>query len=321
MANDDDLYAVLGVAKDATPDAIKKAYRKQAIKWHPDKNPDEQEVAQEKFKKIARAYEVLSDAQTREIYDKYGEAGLERGGGAGPAAAGGAAGGAGFPPGGFPGGMFGGAFGSGSSRVHVFSSSGGGGMDAARADEIFRSFFANGDPFGGDSGGIEALLGGLGGHGGPVRSSRATRRRGADGAGTRPDLLERGTVVQLAGMVSAAHLNGATGVVEDYDAAKERYRVALREVGGGRGSGQQSVAVKRANLRAVVAQPTVVGTSRTELNGRVAASATYDSSAKRYRVEGLKEDGEALALRPENVQLCAAAAAAPPRARALPCAG
>jgi curved DNA-binding protein CbpA len=57
---------VLGVRKNADADEIKKAYRKLALKWHPDKNPDEQEIAEKKFKQIANAYEVLSD---RKYYD------------------------------------------------------------------------------------------------------------------------------------------------------------------------------------------------------------------------------------------------------------
>jgi molecular chaperone DnaJ len=70
-----DYYEVLGVSKSATGDEIKKAYRKQALKYHPDKNPDNKE-AEEKFKEAAEAYEVLSDAQKRQRYDQFGHAGL-----------------------------------------------------------------------------------------------------------------------------------------------------------------------------------------------------------------------------------------------------
>ncbi|XP_074841158.1 dnaJ homolog subfamily B member 6 isoform X1 [Carettochelys insculpta] len=78
-----DYYEVLGVHKHASPEDIKKAYRKLALKWHPDKNPDNKEEAERRFKQVAEAYEVLSDAKKRDIYDKYGKEGLNGGGGGG----------------------------------------------------------------------------------------------------------------------------------------------------------------------------------------------------------------------------------------------
>jgi molecular chaperone DnaJ len=78
-----DYYEILGVAKSAAADEIKKAYRKIAIKYHPDKNPDNP-AAEDKFKEAAEAYEVLSDAQKKQQYDQYGHAGMNnRGGGGG----------------------------------------------------------------------------------------------------------------------------------------------------------------------------------------------------------------------------------------------
>lgn len=68
-----DYYKILGIQKGAAEEDIKKAYRKQALKWHPDKNKAAN--AEEKFKEIAEAYEVLSDPKKREIYDQYGEEG------------------------------------------------------------------------------------------------------------------------------------------------------------------------------------------------------------------------------------------------------
>ena len=70
-----DYYEVLEVSKNATADEIKKAYRKMAIKYHPDKNPDNKE-AEEKFKEAAEAYEVLSNPEKRQRYDQFGHAGL-----------------------------------------------------------------------------------------------------------------------------------------------------------------------------------------------------------------------------------------------------
>ncbi|MEM6720385.1 MAG: molecular chaperone DnaJ [Bacteroidota bacterium] len=114
-----DYYEILGVSKGASAAEIKKAYRKKAIQYHPDKNPDDKE-AEEMFKKAAEAYEVLSDDNKRARYDQYGHAAFDNGG---------------FGGGGFGGGMnmddifsqfgdiFGGAFGGGGG----FSGFGGGG--------------------------------------------------------------------------------------------------------------------------------------------------------------------------------------------------
>lgn len=124
MANvqSDDFYEILGVARDADEAQIKKAYRKLAIKWHPDKNPDNKESAEAIFKKVAEAYETLSDKSKRSIYDKYGKEGLTQGGG------GGGAGAQGF------------SFGFGGHG-------GQGGFSFERADDVFKKFFGGRDPF------------------------------------------------------------------------------------------------------------------------------------------------------------------------------
>src|SRR5271168_359012 len=84
-----DFYEILEVSKNATQEEIKSAYRKLALQFHPDRNPDNKE-AEEKFKEAAEAYSVLSDPQKRAAYDRFGHQGLQ-----------GAAGGAGFEPGAF----------------------------------------------------------------------------------------------------------------------------------------------------------------------------------------------------------------------------
>lgn len=79
---DQDLYAVLGVTKDADQDSIKKAYRKLAMQYHPDKNPGNK-AAEDKFKEAAKAYEVLGNKEKRARYDRFGLAGVEGFGGGG----------------------------------------------------------------------------------------------------------------------------------------------------------------------------------------------------------------------------------------------
>ncbi|ORX74142.1 DnaJ-domain-containing protein, partial [Linderina pennispora] len=72
-------YEQLGIDASATQDEVRKAYRKQSLKWHPDKNPNCREEAERKFKLLAEAYEVLSDPESRQRYDQYGTDGLKRG--------------------------------------------------------------------------------------------------------------------------------------------------------------------------------------------------------------------------------------------------
>jgi len=72
----DDYYEILGVPRTATEDDIRKGYRRQVLRWHPDKNPDNKEAAEERFKLVSEAYEVLSNKDKREIYDRYGKEGL-----------------------------------------------------------------------------------------------------------------------------------------------------------------------------------------------------------------------------------------------------
>ena len=82
MATEIDYYEVLGVARTANADEIKRAYKKMAIKYHPDRNPGDKE-AEEKFKQAAEAYDVLRDPDKRARYDQFGAAGVNGAGGFG----------------------------------------------------------------------------------------------------------------------------------------------------------------------------------------------------------------------------------------------
>lgn len=133
MAEKRDYYEVLGVAKNATADEIKKAYRKKAIQFHPDKYSDkpesEQKAAEEKFKEAAEAYDVLSDDKKRQLYDAYGH-------NMGPQGFGGAGGAGGY--GGF------GGFGGGFSMEDIFSNFGDIFGDAFQGAGTYRSYGAGG---------------------------------------------------------------------------------------------------------------------------------------------------------------------------------
>ena len=130
----EDYYSLLGVAKDASAADIKKAYRKLAVKYHPDKNQGDK-AAEEKFKEISNAYEVLSNDDKRAAYDRYGHAAFTQGGMGNAAAGGGGAGGFHDP------------------------------------FDIFREVFGRG----GGMGGFESFFGGMGGGGGHADPSAPQR--------------------------------------------------------------------------------------------------------------------------------------------------
>lgn len=118
-----DFYATLGVSRGATPEEIKKAYRKKALEFHPDRNPDNPKAAEE-FKKVSEAYEALSDDNKRRIYDQYGADGLRGAGG-------------------FGGGSPGGGFSSMEEALRTFMGAFGGGRGGG-GESVFDSFFGGG---------------------------------------------------------------------------------------------------------------------------------------------------------------------------------
>lgn len=174
MVKETKLYDLLGVGPDASDNELKKAYRKQALKYHPDKPSGDTE----KFKEISEAYDLLSDSDKRHVYDTYGMEAARHGGpvpqpdsGAGPGGAGG------FPPGGFSGGAGGNPFAGFSSQGGAggpqfqFSSSGGPGgnpfhqFSSNDAFNIF-SHFTQAEGLGSDDDDIFGMPRGGGGGGG-----------------------------------------------------------------------------------------------------------------------------------------------------------
>ena len=142
MAAKSDYYDILGVSKGASAEELKKAYRKQALEWHPDRHQGaDKEAAEKRFKEINEAYQVLSDPQKKSAYDQFGHEAFAPGGGLRGAQ-------------GFPGG---GPFGQAQSGrwgpfTYTYTTSGGDGSPFAGFDfgdpfDIFESFFGGGTPF------------------------------------------------------------------------------------------------------------------------------------------------------------------------------
>ena len=186
-------YKNLGIAKGASDQEIKSAYRKLALKYHPDKNKGNPEAAAENFKKVAEAYDCLSDKNKREVYDTYGKRGLE----------GGSGGGGGY-----------------------------GGAHFINPDDIFRQFFAAnggfGDEFGGfGGGGFSFNMGGdrFGGFSGQPRMHQRKPQPPKYPSGSH--ILPKGSKVSVHSLNSSPQYNGMEGELVGYDADKGRYRVSF----------------------------------------------------------------------------------------------
>jgi len=306
----EDYYAVLGVERTASDAEISKAYKKLALRHHPDKNPGDREKAEAAFKRISEAYSVLSDAEKRQHYDRFGKDGPHGGGGGdGPGfhGSGGLSredaerifqtffGGMGPMPGAAagPGGQF--VFVSGPGATHMDSD-----------EEGFGGFGGLGG-FGGETGGglgmgfpMGDMFSGLfGGMGGAARSSGSGRRRrpGSSSSGAReappPHALPSGTPVVVRGLEKAPEHNGKAGRIAKFDRARGRYDVQV--VGGG------TLSLRPQNLTQQCSVEVAGLQSRPELNGETGEIAHYDEGTGRYMV--LVKNHSAVALQRRNCVL------------------
>uniref|UniRef100_A0A7S1IL73 J domain-containing protein n=1 Tax=Eutreptiella gymnastica TaxID=73025 RepID=A0A7S1IL73_9EUGL len=311
----DDYYKVLGVSRDATEQEVARAYKKLALKYHPDKNPDNRDQAEEHFKKVSEAYDCLSDSSKRKTYDQFGKQGLQ--GGMGPEDEGGMHGGG-------PGMRFSGGTGMSKEQAEqIFTQFfGGGGMFSMGDDDGTSSFsfmrvpsmggkkrarrqpgsvddlFGNmggSMPFGGMMG-ADMLFGGMDadsmfgemprmGFGGPMRRDRGH---------TQPNLIPLGTQVVIIGLKSTLEHNGKEATIVQYDAAAERYTVET--VTG------HVLALKPTNLTQVVGVKLWGLSGKPELNGATGKIAQWNPHKARYEVQVPKLD-KILSLKPGNVQL------------------
>mmetsp|Transcript_48503 Transcript_48503/g.113538 ORF Transcript_48503/g.113538 Transcript_48503/m.113538 type:complete len:361 (-) Transcript_48503:173-1255(-) len=278
----DDYYKVLGVDRGASDSEIAKAYKKLALKYHPDKNPDNKAEAEENFKRITESYEVLHDADKRRQYDQFGKAALQGGGGGGD-------GGVSFAHAdeifkaffseGSPFSMFmdGGddtpfrAFGGGGPRV-VFGNGGPGmgGMD-------FDGGFPAGMMFGGMPG--MAGMGGMGGMPG-MRMGKGGSKGGGRPRGTAPPpphAMPNGTSVTIRGLQGKQEHNGKTGRIAGWDQEKGRYTVDI--------DGEDNIALRPSNLTQRVAVEITGIESQPGLNGQSGEIIGYDEKTSRYTVK------------------------------------
>jgi len=249
----DDYYEVLGVAKDASESDITKAYRRLALKHHPDKNQDDKEQAEQNFKRISEAYSTLSNAEKRKEYDQFGKDGPQ--------------------PGPAPG--------QGDATSIFVDLLGRGGWSAGPASGQF--IFVSGDDrpsggvrggFGNDLASLEELLAGIGAMG---RGMGGMPHKHRGGNSVPSYVLPNGTNIVIRGLTSAPEHNGKSGMILGFDETRGRYQVKME--------GNSFALALRPQCIMQRCTVEVDGLeNKPELNGQTADIVSYDSETGRYVV-------------------------------------
>lgn len=302
----DDYYKVLGVDRGATDQEIAKAYKKLALKHHPDKNPDNKEKAEEDFKKVTEAYECLSNADKRRTFDQFGKAGLQGGGG------GGGGGGVSFQQAddifkqmfggqnpfemffdgddmmnGGMGGMFGGMPGKGGPRVVFRNGGGGGGMPGGGMGGFpGGGMFMDMNSMGGMGGGFPGMGGKGGGKGGPRKAPVPAHA------------LPEGTTVTIRGLTKAPEHNSKTGKIGGWDEQKGRYEVNIES--------NETLSLRPANLTQRCHGEISGIESQPALNGQDAEVLNYNDDNGRYMVklrQKMESGRDTIGVLPSNLLL------------------
>lgn len=278
--------------KTAQDADIHKAYKKLALKHHPDKNPENKEQAEENFKKISEAYDVLRDPEKRKNYDEFGKDGPQQMGGTG--------------------GMSGNSmsredadrlfkmfFPGGEDPFAMFNgSTGGSGMTGGVHRTVFRSGhgFQDGDSFGmgfGD-GPFGVGVGGMGRMGGAFGRRTGIASRGRPGCQAPACVLPNGTAVVVRGLTKAPEHNAKSGTVVGWDVASSRYNVNL--------DGKR-LSLRPRNLTQVCHAELTGLEKRPELNGRIGEIFGYDDEKQRYIVYVKASGVVAMKCQPGNCVL------------------
>ncbi len=241
---DTDYYKILGISKNASSAEIKKAYKKLAIKYHPDKNRDNKEEAEEKFKEIAEAYDVLSDDEKRKNYDQFGKAGLNNN-----------------------------PHMSHQHAQEMFSTFFGG-------QDPFDMFFN--DDFGpGFKININGNSFNLGGNSGFRSSNHSNfRRQNSFRSNTYENTpfnkIDSNKKVLIFGLLNNTQLNNTTGTIKSFNRIKNRYNVKTEN--------SKLVALKPENVKEILTFKVVKLESQKNLNGQMGQIIGLDHTNNRYRV-------------------------------------